>query len=115
MIDPRVYETAGGVRVTRRVASLPFATALDEILDALDRRRGALFGSSYEYPGRYKRWSLGFIDPPLALTSRGDQFRLAALNARGRVLLAALGEVLERHPHLAGLDRTAEALVGRVA
>ena len=73
MFSSLAYTTAGGIRVKRDVADLPFATALDDALDALDSRRGALLGSSYEYPGRYKRWSLGFVDPPLELTTRGDR------------------------------------------
>lgn len=103
MFNSLAYTTAGGIRVEREVAELPFATALDPILAALDTRRGALLGSSYEYPGRYKRWSLGFVDPPIELSARGRRFRVAALNARGRVLLPLLAERLGTHPHLAGL------------
>ncbi|MBX6370399.1 MAG: hypothetical protein IRZ04_20705, partial [Rhodospirillales bacterium] len=71
MFNSLAYTTAGGIRVEREVAELPFATALDPVLAALDTRRGALLGSSYEYPGRYKRWSLGFVDPPIELSARG--------------------------------------------
>jgi anthranilate synthase len=112
MFSPLAYTTAGGIRVERDVAELPFATALDPLLEALDRRRGALLGSSYEYPGRYKRWSLGFVDPPLELTAKGRRFRLAALNARGRVLLPLLGERLGAHPHLAGVVAGEDAVEG---
>jgi anthranilate synthase len=112
MFNPLAYTTAGGIRVEREVAELPFATALDPLLSALDRRRGALLGSSYEYPGRYKRWSLGFVDPPLELTAKGRRFRLAALNARGRVLLPLLGERLGAHPHLTALVAGEDAIEG---
>jgi len=46
-----------------------------------------LLASNYEYPGRYTRWDMGFVDPPLALIASGRAFRVEALNARGRVLL----------------------------
>ena len=58
----------------------PVRHAIEPILDALDARRGALLASSYEYPGRYTRWDMGFVDPPLALTARGRRFRAEALN-----------------------------------
>ena len=41
-------------------------------------RRGVLFSSSFEFPGRYTRWDMGFVDPPLVLTARGR-----ALHGRG--------------------------------
>ena len=89
------YETRGGIRVRRTVDDIPMANAIEPLIAALDAHRGALLASSYEYPGRYTRWDMGFVDPPLALVARGRTFRIEALNARGRVLLppvaAALG------------------------
>lgn len=53
-----------------------------EIVDALDSRRGVLLSSSYEFPGRYARWTLGFADPPLELSGTGRSFQVRALNDR---------------------------------
>ncbi|MBI3512902.1 MAG: anthranilate synthase component I [Proteobacteria bacterium] len=114
MFDDIDYVTAGGVRVARRTAELPFADALDGIAQRLDRQRGGLFSSSYEFPGRYKRWSMAFFDPPLELATRGDEFSLTALNPRGAVLLPGLQRVLDGHPHVAQLTVTAERVAGRV-
>src|SRR5262245_11545523 len=88
------YRTRGGITVHRTIDELPVSGAIEPVLDALDGHRGVLFASSYEYPGRYTRWDMGFVDPPIALVSCGRDFRLSALNARGGVLLAALAEVL---------------------
>jgi anthranilate synthase len=115
MLSSLAYTTAGGVRVKRNVAELPFAGALDAVADALDERRGALLGSSYEYPGRYKRWSLGFVDPPIELTAKGRRFRLAALNARGKALLPQIAGHLSSHPHLTGLVLGEAAIEGMAA
>src|SRR5271168_1233030 len=101
MFENADYVTAGGVRVARRCVELPFAEALDGIAERLDTRRGALLSSSYEFPGRYKRWSMAFFDPPLELATRGDGFTLSALSPRGAVLLAPLARVLDGHPHVA--------------
>ena len=84
------YVTSGGIRVHRSVEEIPTANAIEPIIQALDAHRGALLASSYEYPGRYTRWDMGFVDPPLALTTRGRSFRLEALNARGRVLVSTI-------------------------
>ena len=65
------YLTRGGITVRRTIESVPVRHAVEPILEGLDQRRGALLTSSYEYPGRYTRWDLGFIDPPLVFTARG--------------------------------------------
>jgi anthranilate synthase len=114
MFDDIDYVTAGGVRVARRTTELSFATALDAVAQRLDTQRGGLFSSSYEFPGRYKRWSMAFYDPPLELATRGADFTVSALNARGAVLLPPIARALDGHPHLAALDIGAERISGRV-
>jgi anthranilate synthase len=88
------YVTRGGLAVHRTVEDIPIAGAIEPVIDALDTRRGVLLTSSYEYPGRYTRWDMGFVDPPLALMARERQVCLAALNERGRVLLPAIEAAL---------------------
>jgi anthranilate synthase len=88
------YETRGGIQVRRTVEVVPVGGAIEPLIDALDQRRGVLLASSYEYPGRYTRWDMGFVDPPLVLTARGRSFRVEALNERGRRLRAAIAESL---------------------
>lgn len=84
------YTTAGGIRVVRETSEVPVAGATNDLIDALDRRRGVLLTSTYEYPGRYTRWDIGFQDPPLELVARERCVTIRALNARGHVLLAAI-------------------------
>src|SRR6185369_11996292 len=88
------YETRGRIRVRRTVEAIPIADAIAPIVDALDTHRGVLLASNYEYPGRYTRWDMGFVDPPLAVVARGRDVRVEALNARGRVLLPPVAETL---------------------
>jgi len=108
------YLTRGGIRVHRTVEAIPVADAIEPVIDALDSRRGALFASSYEYPGRYTRWDMGFVDPVLALVTRGRQARVEALNSRGEVLLPAVAGALERLDVIQGLDRRGAALTATV-
>ena len=51
--------------------------------------------SSYEFPGRYARWSLGFVDPPLEVSGRANKCTIKALNDRGKVLLPAIGKAID--------------------
>ena len=93
-MNATTYETAGGIRVRRTVEDIPVANAIEPVVQALDTHRGVLLASSYEYPGRYTRWDIGFVDPPLVLVTRGRGFRIDALNERGRVLLPPIAAAL---------------------
>jgi len=81
------YVSQGGVSVFKHTHDLPLHYALADLAEQLDTQRGALFSSSYEYPGRYTRWDMGFVNPPISLSCRGRDFRIEALNDRGQVLL----------------------------
>ena len=81
------FVTAGGVAITRQRHDTPYAGAIEAYIDGLNGRRGAVFSSNYEYPGRYTRWDTAIIDPPLVISARGRAMRIEALNGRGEVLL----------------------------
>ncbi|RWD60326.1 MAG: anthranilate synthase [Mesorhizobium sp.] len=88
------FVTAGGVTITRERHDQPYEGAIDAYVDGLNSRRGAVFSSNYEYPGRYTRWDTAIIDPPLVISARGRAMRIEALNARGEVLLPVIGKAL---------------------
>jgi anthranilate synthase len=90
------YITEGGIRVEREVAVRPYDPADQSLATALDTRRGVWFSSSFEFPGRYTRWDMGFVDPPLMLSARGRSFTVEALNPRGEMLLPPVAEALRR-------------------
>jgi anthranilate synthase len=108
------YLTRGGVAVTRTIEPIPVRDAIEPVVSALDSRRGGLLASSYEYPGRYTRWDLGFVDPCVSLTAWGRRFRIDALNARGRVLLPALAGAVGSVGGVGGLEQGADGLGGQV-
>lgn len=104
------YLTKGGIQVTANVERLEYSKVGDEsslankksseaviesLVEKLDSHKGVLLTSSYEFPGRYARWSLGFVDPPLEVSGRADQCTIKALNDRGKVLLPAIGKAIE--------------------
>ena len=90
------YRTHGGLVVSRSVEQFTGggANRLDDLIDLLDRRRGVVLSSGTTVPGRYESFDLGFSDPPLRLETTGFDFSLQALNARGEVLIAFLGDKL---------------------
>jgi hypothetical protein len=45
---------------------------------------------------RYARWSLGFVDPPLEISGKGNQCKISALNVRGQVLLEPVMEAMNK-------------------
>src|SRR5258708_20438101 len=108
------YRTHSGLAVTRSVEHFSGgANRLDDLSDLLDRRRGVVLSSGTTVPGRYESFDLGFSDPPLQLETAGSDFSLQALNARGEVLIAFLGEVL-REPCVVITDKSATRLAGHI-
>lgn len=93
-LEPRSAAVPCGITVTRTAERLGEGDEIDALVDGLDRRRGLVLSSGVEASGRYRRFVLGFADPPLAVTARGRTIAIEALNARGRVLMPALAEVL---------------------
>ncbi len=84
------FTTPCGVRVRRHVEAGRDESAIDSLTARLDRARGAVLSSSFEYPSRYTRWDIGFVDPPIALEVAGSRLRVRALNDRGAVLAPAV-------------------------
>ncbi|PDT21945.1 anthranilate synthase [Rhizobium hidalgonense] len=90
-----IYETKGGISVTRQRRAIPYGDAVSSYIDKLDERRGAVFSSNYEYPGRYTRWDTAVVDPPLGISSFGRDVWIEAYNERGEVLLGFVAERLK--------------------
>lgn len=81
------YRCASGVQVRRLTAQQDYGTSIERLADALDESPGVLLASSFEFPGRYTRWDIGFVNPPVKFTGRGRRLEIAALNVRGEILL----------------------------
>ncbi len=88
------FVTAGGVTIVRSRHATPYAGAIEAYIDGLDARRGAVFSSNYEYPGRYTRWDTAIIDPPVVISARGRAMRIEALNGRGEAMLPIMARAL---------------------
>jgi anthranilate synthase len=109
------YQTRGGIEISRDTQSLPYLDAGSDLIERLSQRRGAYFCSSVEYPGRYTRWDMGFIDPPLVVSAVGRRFDITALNPRGQVLLPAIHQALAASSVLSELQLDPDQVSGCVA
>src|ERR1700734_1792064 len=108
------YRTRGGLLVSRSVEQFTGgAKRLDDLIELLDRRRGVVLSSGTTVPGRYESFDLGFSDPPLRLETTSSDFLLPALNQRGEVLIAFLGDAL-REPCVVITEKDATRLAGHI-
>jgi anthranilate synthase len=98
------YQTPGGTTVLCEVDTLPYSEALNEAFDAIDHNQGALFCSGYEYPGRYSRWDIGFIRPPIEIIGRHRNFEINALNERGKQILPMICQAIEGQSYIKRLE-----------
>src|ERR1700729_3172993 len=86
---------AGGVTITRTAERFDPAE-LTRIAALVDRRRGGVLSSGMEYPGRYTRWHLAYVNPPVEIVCRGRQVTARALNDRGLVLMPVIRDAMLR-------------------
>src|SRR5262252_6543265 len=93
------YSTPSGILVERAESVVSYHRGLESLLRKLDSRRGIYLSSGYEYPGRYSRWDIASIAPPLEITATDREIALRPLNTRGEALNRILEPVLAPHPH----------------
>ena len=106
------YTTPHGIEVTRKASEINFRRGLWRLLRDLDQYRGIYLSSGYEYPGRYSRWDIGSVCPPLEIVARGSRVEFHPLNERGRLIVAMLRPVLEGHPHWEEFGAEGSGLAG---
>ncbi len=93
-LQDTTYQTKGNIIIQRRIETLNYKDAIEPIITALDSHRGILLASSFEYPGRYTRWDIGFVNPPLQIVAKGQTFSIEALNERGKILLPIIAKAV---------------------
>ncbi|WP_025273780.1 anthranilate synthase component I [Haloglycomyces albus] len=90
-----VYTTAGGARITRTAATLN-TDDLDYISELVESRRGGVLSSGMEYPGRYSRFHLAYVNPAAEVVVSGRTVTAQALNERGQVVLPVFEHALSQ-------------------
>lgn len=102
------YRSRSGLEVSVTEQEISPETALHPVYDAIDRRKGGLFSSGFDFPGRHSRWDTGFTDPALEFVCREKRFTIRALHQQGNALLPAIFNALDKHPHIASISSTVE-------
>lgn len=100
----QTYDTASGITILRTSRPSDYETGTSEWIDRLDCELGAVLSSSYEYPGRYTRWDMALVNPPLVMEAADRRVEIRALNDRGKVILPAVAQVLKSHPDVDGFQ-----------
>ena len=93
------YRTPHGISVSRRISKLPYRNGLDRFLRDLDQYRGIYLSSGYDYPGRYSRWDIVSVRPPLELVSFERDVTFRPLNERGVAINKMIAAALRDHEH----------------
>jgi anthranilate synthase len=108
------YQTPHCIHVSRFTSRLPFQRGLSRFLLDLDRYRGIYLSSGYEYPGRYSRWDIVAVKPPLEILSFQRDVTFRPLNDRGAAINRMLATVLRDHPHWDDFRQENGALYGKL-
>jgi anthranilate synthase len=110
----RVYTTYENIDIVRRVEMIEVEEATSPILESIDDCRGALFSSSYDYPGRYTQWDIGFVNPALEMRALGREFSINALKASGCGLLRPIFNKLSPMEEIEEIKFEGGTITGKV-
>jgi anthranilate synthase len=113
-MSPENYTTPSGIVVSRTISNVAFSRGLHGLLKKLDTQRGIYLSSGYEFPGRYSRWDIAAVAPPIEIIAKGRDVTIRALNPRGEALIRMLEPVLAPHPHWERFANENASLIGRL-
>lgn len=110
VLADQTFETEGGITILRTSRASDYESGTSDWIDRLDSELGAVLSSSYEYPGRYTRWDMALVNPPLVLEASDRKVEIRALNERGKILIPAIAEALRAHEVTETFDAGAERI-----
>jgi anthranilate synthase len=108
------HSSLHGIKVLRSISKVPYRKGLNHLLRDLDTCRGIYLSSGYEYPGRYSRWDIASVHPPLEIVATGREMVFRPLNLRGEMINEILFPILAAHPHWESFDDRGPTLTGRL-
>lgn len=109
------YQVTDQLSINVESHSIAFEEGIHDLVDQLDTQKGVFFASGTDYPGRYSRWDLGVVNPPVEIIGRRGGVSLQALNPRGVPILKALKGMLLKQKDITVVDETNTKLVLKVA
>lgn len=111
------YVSKSGVNVATTVSSVKnIEGQMANLINLIDDHKGVLLTSSYEFPGRYARWSVGFVSPCIMIEGSGMNFTISALNTRGEIVTNMIRRYLVSYPELFAIKagEVSSTLIGYV-
>lgn len=108
------YQTQSGITIERDQTELDYNDGIEFLPELLNSARGAVFSSSFEYPGRYTRWDVGFVNPALVLEDKGLAFTIKALNDRGKILLVPIFESVKQLATINSITFSPDKISGQI-
>ena len=106
------FKSPHGITVRRTVSGVDYDEGLRGLLAELDRHRGIYLSSGYEYPGRYSRWDVASVRPPLEIVSYDRRVEFRPLNPRGEIICRMLAPLVATHPHWESFETQPGMLLG---
>ena len=96
MHEASSFTTPGGVDVSCTVTEFDPAL-MAGLARQVEQRRGGVLSSGMEYPGRYSRWEVAYVDPCVEVAARGRLITARALNERGAVIFGVISDRTARN------------------
>lgn len=84
------------------------------IVEKLNTQKGAYLCSSFEYPGRYSRWDIGFYNPPVEIRSNYLHFEIEALNEKGLLMIDYIYDLIENDSYIDSLLKEDGLITGEI-
>ncbi|MBF4695969.1 anthranilate synthase component I [Fusibacter ferrireducens] len=110
----QTYYTKGNIKIDKTKAYLEQENIIESIAQQLVYKKGGVFASNYEYPGRYSRWEIAFTDPCLELRFFESKFIIQALNSRGDILLDVITNSISALSGIHIIEKSEAYIVGHI-
>jgi anthranilate synthase len=108
------FTTKGSIAVESTQEHCPLESALQPVYDAIDSKKGGIFSSGFDFPGRHSRWDIGFINPALEFSASKKSFALRGLNTQGKALLGLFAPQIKAHEHIKELNEQPGCISGTI-
>jgi anthranilate synthase len=94
-MEIKYLKTKTGIIIEKTESFIDYVGGIDSYAEQLDYSKGVFLSSGYEYPGRYSRWEILILNPPVEFQSFQNTFIFKANNKRGEVINSIIYNLLK--------------------
>ncbi len=84
------------------------------LINHLENNKGMFLSSGTEYPGRYSRWEIGFVAPPVEVKGFYNRIEFIALNPKGKEILRIFSSILINNQKDYSLEVFKDRIIARI-